>query len=764
MFKILNPFNLGYIKGRVFKSDTDSIALCRVDGVNSFESASFIADLQEYVSSCNLVLFDLPHVSYNDSQWIYNQIGSHFTYNNDEICKGVSKIFFDADNDKKRVLSESLFYVFKNITEEVNNISKVNNLYISTLVLLRKVFSSFYISKGFKDKLFYAGKVGKIENVIFTVLAFSGVDCVILSGTENPPKEYSKYFTVIDGDVKDLDLGFLQKYIKKDNYENTVEIKNPFVSKGNENTGLKNITIPIKTEQKFQYIKPLKNRYSGNGIRINTGVVSDDVEEILKYTQSGYNTGRESSWEVIRVEFQGGLEKSKYQGLLAGFKNSLESIKRPFVIFDKEVPVLSMDENNWFSNNITSLEDIFSKYLVFQNSAIINSVYTEFINIFKERTFSNDTIRNNYENVLVFWLAKYLEKLYSQPNVLPVLIVYGVLNKKHFDFLRIISHLPMDIVVFNPFNISESVYEKLGYKVFKIGNVLNDFDIYPTKMPMIQSETVAFQAEQELNTLLYSDSMLFRVKQFTDINPITLKTTYDEVFILWDEPAKYRPNFSVLGNIVNVPNIFLKVNGCDKNYVRIKEKIYNDTTSIVEQVPIFDPIILQNSDFFRFLKGVVFRDHIDYKRIIESSFYRYSIYSEETQNFIVSRIQKLIDLNWCKIVDKNLVYKILWVGFSLPENILNLIHNFDYTGKIPKLVCYFGSNDVMTLEDAIYIMLLKVMGFDILILSPTGYNSIELFIQNELFNSVIIGEYKYDWRTLGHIPNEKKSFFSQFFG
>ena len=64
-----------------------------------------------------------------------------------------------------------------------------------------------------------------------------------------------------------------------------------------------------------------------------------------------------------------------------------------------------------------------------------------------------------------------------------------------------------------------------------------------------------------LNTVLYQDTGLYRNKQFKKAIPMQLKTTYEEIAILWDQEAKFRPGFDALGDRVMVPVICAKVSG-----------------------------------------------------------------------------------------------------------------------------------------------------------------------------------------------------------
>ena len=84
---------------------------------------------------------------------------------------------------------------------------------------------------------------------------------------------------------------------------------------------------------------------------------------------------------------------------------------------------------------------------------------------------------------------------------------------------------------------------------------------FPQKLVKAKVATVAYSAERELDTMLYGDNTIFRAFQFSDMQSMTLKTTYEEIDILWHQDVKYRSGFEIRDNKVIVPNIFAKISG-----------------------------------------------------------------------------------------------------------------------------------------------------------------------------------------------------------
>lgn len=107
--------------------------------------------------------------------------------------------------------------------------------------------------------------------------------------------------------------------------------------------------------------------------------------------------------------------------------------------------------------------------------------------------------------------------------------------------------------------------------------------------------------------------------------------------------------------------------------------------------------------------------------------YRFGYLRTPVQNLILDKMDELItseDIFTFSITNEfktKAVYTIL----GMEKRYLDLIQKFDYPLQIPKLVIFHGDESTFTEEDMIIITFLHLIGFDIVILTPTGYNNIE---------------------------------------
>jgi hypothetical protein len=130
--------------------------------------------------------------------------------------------------------------------------------------------------------------------------------------------------------------------------------------------------------------------------------------------------------------------------------------------------------------------------------------------------------------------------------------------------------------------------------------------------------------------------------------------------------------------------------------------------------------------------------------------YPYGILREEMQDFMLDKLQILIEQKRIKGIGENgTEYTVISQVLNLPKEVVRLIQKFDFTKKNPKLIYINTGETVISLEDSILTAYLNLIGFDIVFFVPTGYQSIEKYFADHLIEEHQIGEYKYDL----HVPD-----------
>ena len=210
---------------------------------------------------------------------------------------------------------------------------------------------------------------------------------------------------------------------------------------------------------------------------------------------------------------------------------------------------------------------------------------------------------------------------------------------------------------------------------------------------------------------------------------------------------KYRPNFSTVDGVVNIPVIFSKISGVkDGNISQYWESIaalVTEDTVVVKRVPYIEPTASNPMKAFsvEFYKN----GKLQRNKIKNHPKYPYNLLREEMQEFMLDKLQLMIERKLIKGIGENgTEYTVIAQVLDLPKDILRLIQKFDFTKKNPKLIYINTGETILSLQDSILIAFLNLIGFDILFFVPTGYQSVEKYFAGNLMEEHQIGEYIYD--------------------
>ncbi|WP_353049931.1 YceG family protein [Bacillus sp. ISL-35] len=148
---------------------------------------------------------------------------------------------------------------------------------------------------------------------------------------------------------------------------------------------------------------------------------------------------------------------------------------------------------------------------------------------------------------------------------MPAFLWYGNYTKSHQYLLFLLLEIGCDVISFTPAgNDALEMAAQEGFRCF-----LHEYpekqdpERFPTEHRN-NSATVAYQASKEIeNILTDAGRLLYKRWQLRDYVPsvITLKTTYEELFLVAEEKAMVRPYFEMKDKTVRVPALFAKING-----------------------------------------------------------------------------------------------------------------------------------------------------------------------------------------------------------
>ena len=640
---------------------------------------------------------------------------------------------FVPQSIQKNIL-DALFHALAELSAEGNNLNILKNAFVKFMCWLKEEFGTMlaYLGGEQVPKVLYEGDISKYELYLLRILSLSGCDIVYVNFLEetsyfkidaagvwsdviygkkrgNPPKHFSK-----------IDLSALQK---QENLQQKAEA----------------LCDVVKTNM---WLK-------------------EDIWQAVFQKNSQRTIVENGCFYNLFVRYIGIDQLEIYQNRLYDFEETLKQKEKTFLLLE-DIENPSIEEVNGlrlqkYETKKDIIQKLSEKIYPFQDTGLQDLLQRAFFVAMQK--YEENTISKFYNTALKFmcWLNRYSTILLNDfdKESMPILIYYGKANESEALFLEMLSYLPIDVLYISPEKENDAVFEKIQSKAIKIelekSHALFPF---PKKAVKVKLATTAYQAERELDTLLYTDTGLFRQRQFTRSHAVTLKTVYEEIFLLWKEEAKYRPGFEIKNASVTVPNIFAKINGVkqkdEKAYFKNIATLLTENTIFIKNFPYIaekgqNPIAPFVTQFYQ--KGKILPDVIK-----KHPQYPYDFLNLDTQDYILEKIQEMIDLHWIIGEKDDVETTILSVTLNLDKKTVQLIQQFDFTKEVPKVIVVSVNENVATLQDAVYLLFLNLIGFDIAVFTPTGYRNIEKYISKNAFEEYEIGEYLFQIQ----IPKKQK--------
>ena len=347
---------------------------------------------------------------------------------------------------------------------------------------------------------------------------------------------------------------------------------------------------------------------------------------------------------------------------------------------------------------------------------------------------------------LVKWSINHLEPVLEKADPkqeLPKFLWYGDFKKSHQYFLFYLMKLGCDIVIFHP--EGKDIFEGLIHEPIFSHEYPNRMPAEPfPKAQRTRKATVAYRASKEIETILNQEgSGLYKPWQLRDYTPssITLKTTYDELFILGKEMAMVRPDFQVGNGQVKIPSIFAKVQGVSKNRKEYWDRLQSLTelehSLLIRRLPI---TMTSTSDFRFHYRNALDKDGlINPEIMMKSHYWPYSFLSSGLQKGIAHAVRRICEKPGLKPLPTETIEDVKMYLFTqalfMPKPIIQLIERFDYSQHVPKLIIFNNElTGMLSRSDAALLLLLNQFGIDIILYNPPGHNDIENFLDERLFD------------------------------
>ena len=511
--------------------------------------------------------------------------------------------------------------------------------------------------------------------------------------------------------------------------------------------------LHIRNAEKVNNVENAQNLHNIRNIENNlgNGMFSADNAQ-------GYGADKDKIFLNCYVRINGVWDKLTYENELYQFYLSLKAMKRNVVVISELIPKPDVDEIAKIRRG--NYRDVFQlvKGLELNINFTENPIVSEFlINSFEDTVYGEADRLGTGANInkilnkavyLLCFINRYQTqffKNFSYDNIPCFIYMGGCNDENEAMFMHFLARTPIDVLILCPNRAERCRLED---------NILYDInydeqlaiDKFPIQNSGLHIGTAAYHAERELDTLMYNDDTIFRDKQYDKARTVSLQTMDREIKILWETEIKYRPGFSTVDGSVNIPVIFSKFSGVKdgnvREYMIMLKKLMTPETVVVDKVPNIlstdaNPIKEYATEFFK--NGRLHRD-----KIKKSRAYRYGFLRDEMQDYILDKLEFLIAQKYIKGTFENgTEYTIVSVALNLPKEVTRLLQAFDFTKKNPKLLYINTSDELISLEDTIYLTFLHLLGFDVALFVPTGYN-MEKYFNLKLMEEHQLGDYIYD--------------------
>ena len=677
-------------------------------------------------------------------------IGDKYVHGPGFMAEALKKWLPRIKDYQRASIADGIYDTLEVLRRQGKNIDILKNNFIRIMCWLYYNFYNIMERLGNDDvpKIIFWGNVNFSELSTLKILSNAGADIILVQ-----PGGDSKYMTIDPKSEYSIDLG-----MGSESFPAGFDLQ--WLLKQHEEDKSKRLLYSNKANAKA-----------------NTNTwLSGDLFEDLKNTRRGENT---SFFYNMFTRINGCDNRNTYVNNLYLLYQDLKKANRSIKVINNKITNPSVDEiskikRGNYANENQLIMDL-KKNINLKSNTFIDVARDAFVDTMIETGKLMNMDLNKMMNKGIYilcWFQRYIPDLLGNTDIhspAPILIYFGnVETDTESLFLNMVAKLPIDVIIFNPEKKGDKLTGERLYEVnFEETLKVNE---YPTDGNNLSMGTMAYNAERDLDTMMYSDTGMYRDMQFSKANIIKLSTTYEEINIYWKQEARFRPNFSTVDDIVNIPVIFAKISGVansDTNtYFQNIKDLLTDTTLIYKNENIYDRNCTVAAGVPSFFKN----GRLDREGIKHSQIYKYDYLRAETQDYILDKLSELLRRKTIAGTGQNgTEYKIITIVLDLPKEILRFIQSFDFTKCPPKLIIVNTTETVISLEDSIIVAFLNLIGFDIVFFIPTGYDNVNKYFNNQIMEEHIIGNYLYDiaipdFNRLRSVKEKKKSFFSRLFG
>lgn len=664
-------------------------------------------------------------------EYFQEMMGNDFRLDIKFLSERLQKWLPRMTDIQREMVVTALFSTLQDMQRQGKNDNILRNAYMKYMCWLYYKFERIINQLGSETipKILYDGTISQYELQLLLVLSRAGADILLLER---------------EGDNAYIKLDPQSAYSQLYQTEGMTDFPEYFNLKWVQSE----MTKKINRQRLYGVLPSIENC-------TNAWMQKADVEQVLTDVK---NRGADARFFYNSFLIQYGVEDTlTYSNDLFAFYKNLKNTQRKICVVNQEIPIPTPEEiakikRGNYPNADQLLLGLSQNIQYAENIELQRLMVKAFLDVLLEESdkLGGNTLKlTNKAVYLLCWLQRYRKELFQNwkaPEISVFILFGNCASETECLFLQMLSKLPVDVLILLPNCNTDMIAVPTG--ALKIQReCLLSMEQFPVDQAQMRVSTAAFQAERDLDSLMYQDTGLYRNQQYAKAETVTLQTMYEEISILWDQELKYRPSFDVSNDVVTIPVLFGKICGVPEGkkdgYWRSIKKLMTPDTLMVTKVPWIastdpNPMKAYATQFLQNRK-------ILKNKIKEHKAYTYGILRPEIQDYLLDRLQVLLDQKVIQGTYENgTEYTIIATVLNLNKDILRMIQKFDFTKKNPKLIIVNTTEQMLSLEDSIVVAFLNLIGFDILFFVPTGYQCVEKYFHTNLFYEYQIGEYLYD--------------------
>ncbi|KAA0119344.1 hypothetical protein FKX92_02035 [Streptococcus sanguinis] len=501
--------------------------------------------------------------------------------------------------------------------------------------------------------------------------------------------------------------------------------------------------------------------------------------------------GIQATFAPVFTRYIGVENQSKYDSVLRTILVKAQEDSTHTIYFDGQIPMdADFDFINSIKNELASMEvsQIASQDITLFEDAELNHQFLialEYITnlAIRQENFLNNSVRNNFICKMLLYAYLHIFSLSYQDRdyLTNKCIYYGSISKHDIYFLLLLNRFGFDVIYINPlkddenFALVDSDQISTVHKNTQILPIQSWAERAKNGQIIEENRSITLDIETQIEEQLFTNSGIYRPWQFRNgtTSPIFFNSTLIDVEQNWNAPAKVRNGFKTVEKTVYVPHFFFEIEGeynpIDKYAHLVNICSSSDNTLVLTSNG--DELItheINDSDKYQLMFCQLSNGSFDIEEIMKLPFYRYAPYNDETEKFLLNKINETIaDTRLFKqplTVSKEEILNFALLILQLDKRVIRLIDSFDFTGFIPKIVFFLEGETQLSKNTCYVLAYLGKIGFDIIIFSPAGLSDLNSYINAEYFNTVRLDVINYE-QSFQAIQRKlkKQNFFSKLF-